>query len=387
MASWDDSVGLEPNTVPLMLPHDPREHFRGEPLVELRGAEVAVLGAGSVGGFASAALAGAGVGRLLLADKERLSEDNLRRHLATQPGRAKARLVAQQLRRRFSGVQVRAEQFCFLDRPERLRKLIAAAEIALVATDNEPTKYLVNDMLFTLRKPAVFAGVYGGGWGAEVILVDPEAGTACYGCAANAVGRLGVVIDQGPAYVLQRASTRPADSPATNGHDHRAHGNGSSGRSSGQTAEPGAELNGSLTPHTGRTNDWIQAGLIGVATAANLAADLMVAWLQARRGWHRALRAFQSAEDVSVWQFAIRRVPVWDLGPWELRKLAVRGNPACPQSCAPPPRPDDPPARDPALRISADSGAPHDDSPAHTGRPHSSCRLLHAPADCRCKAA
>ena len=62
---------------------DPRHAFLGETPADVSNATVGVLGCGSLGGFASLALAGTGVGRLHIADNDHLSEDNIRRHVCS----------------------------------------------------------------------------------------------------------------------------------------------------------------------------------------------------------------------------------------------------------------------------------------------------------------
>jgi len=109
---------------------------------------VAVLGCGSVGSIASWCLASAGVCDLVLADKDRLSADNVRRHIGGRNsiGQKKTKLVADFLHARFSNLNMRCEPFCFLADPRRLRRLLAEVEIALVAVDHEGAKYLINEM-------------------------------------------------------------------------------------------------------------------------------------------------------------------------------------------------------------------------------------------------
>jgi len=293
---------------------DPRTTFADEKAIDLHKASVGVLGCGSVGSFAAWALASSGVGQLPLADHDCLSRDNLRRHVCGSDGveRPKTQGLRQELVDHFPGLDVVPHQFCFLKDPDKLRRLVAECDVVLVGIDREEPKYLLDQMLWSAWRPAVFAGVYGGGWGAELILVDPSAGTACYGCAANALGRFGVpggATDGRPAYALAPAAG-----------SRRANGNGRARRRE--------------TPSARSANGWPSADLSSIMPAAALGANLVVAWLQSQQGHGQRLREFRQQEQASVWQLAVRRVPAWSSGPWHLQPVPVFGNTACPQRCS-----------------------------------------------------
>jgi molybdopterin/thiamine biosynthesis adenylyltransferase len=265
--------------------------FPGGKSVDLAGARAAVLGCGSVGGFAAWCLAGAGVTDLELADRDRLEIDNCRRHLcgATDQGQPKAAAVAAFLHAHFRQVTATCHDFCFLQRPERLRGLIERCDIALVAVDDEAPKYLIDAMARELGRPAVYAGVYGGGWGVEAIFHDPAIGSPCYGCTAQTLGRIGIAVSPPPPgsdYALPDATTDPSE--------------------------------------------WARADLTSILPCATLAARLVTAWLARQRGSEQAWREFQ-APAANAWRLALRHVPAWGFGPWELRPVPVQRQPGCPE--------------------------------------------------------
>jgi molybdopterin-synthase adenylyltransferase len=263
--------------------------------VSLSGKRVAVLGCGSVGSAAAWCLASAGVGLLDLADRDRLETDNLRRHVCgdADVGRPKPAALADHLRRRFPTLVTQEHAFDFLDDPERLRRLLAGADLVLAAVDGEAPKYLLDAAARELSRPAVYAGVYGGGWGAEVIGLDPAGGAPCYGCAARALGRVGVAVDPPavPAYV-----GAPPASP----------------------------------------QDWRTADLCSVWPCAALASSVAVALL-GRSGDPRMWEEWRGTAGACAWRLALRRVADWEAGPWELRPVAVRPDPDCPCCAAGPP--------------------------------------------------
>jgi hypothetical protein len=273
---------------------DPRTAFAAEPTVDLAGARVAVLGCGSVGGFAAWACASAGVRHLELADRDALALDNLRRHACGRDdlGVPKPTALARLLTRRFPGLHAVAHEGCFLREPNRLRRVIAAADVLLVAVDDEAPKHLIDAMARALGKPAVYAGVYGGGWAAEVVALDPAADAPCYACAARALGRAGVALDAAelpPAYALP---------------------------------VPGRAASG-----------WPRADLTSLLPCAALAAGLVTARLARDRGRPQPWAEWTAA-GACAWRFALRRVAPWDGGPWQLVPVPAPSEPACP-TCGP----------------------------------------------------
>src|SRR5437763_933348 len=126
----------------------------------LSSARVAVLGCGSVGSWAALLCASSGVGHLVLADRECLEADNLRRHLCDERelGRPKAEAVARALGQRCPAVATAAHTFCLLEEPARLRTLLAKADLALAAADSEAAKHLVDALAWELGRPVVYAG-------------------------------------------------------------------------------------------------------------------------------------------------------------------------------------------------------------------------------------
>jgi tRNA A37 threonylcarbamoyladenosine dehydratase len=97
-----------------------------EAMARLAAAHVVVLGIGGVGTFAAEALARAGVGRLTLADGERVEETNANRQLHALDGafgRFKAEEMAERLRRSCPATRLEAVNLAYS--PETAARLIA----------------------------------------------------------------------------------------------------------------------------------------------------------------------------------------------------------------------------------------------------------------------
>jgi hypothetical protein len=268
---------------------DPRAFFRAEPPLDLRSRKVTVLGCGSVGGALAWIAGSAGFSVLTLADRDTLKPANLRRHVcgAEQLGQPKAAAVAALLGDRFPTLHTRVSVCDFLEQPDRLRELIAPADLVFTAVDDEAPKHLLDAMARELGKPVVYAGVYGGGWAGEVVRVRPGRGQPCYACCAGALGRAGIDLE-------------PSLTPQRNGY--------------------------ALTsPH--RTADaWATADLGSIWPSAALAVHVGLAHLAAVQSPGRTAEF----EKASAWRLALRFVPAWNRGPWQCWPVDVPAAPGCP---------------------------------------------------------
>ena len=127
-------------------------------------ATAAVVGCGALGSVHCQLLARAGVGRLLVVDRDLVEESNLQRQLLfdeddVAQGRCKADAAALKLRRINSEIRVeaRAEDLG----PSNVVGLLAGADVVLDGTDNFETRYVINDACVKLGTPWVYGGVIG----------------------------------------------------------------------------------------------------------------------------------------------------------------------------------------------------------------------------------
>jgi molybdopterin/thiamine biosynthesis adenylyltransferase len=145
-----------------------------------RSRAVLVVGVGGLGAAAALELASRGIARIGLIDGDRVELSNLHRQLLHGPadiGRAKAETAAATLRALFPALEVEAwaER---LDR-ENVETAIAGYDFVIDATDDTPTKFLLNDACVLAGKPFVHAGVVG--LNGQLMTILPGE-TACLRC-------------------------------------------------------------------------------------------------------------------------------------------------------------------------------------------------------------
>ena len=141
-----------------------------------------VVGAGGLGSSALLYLASSGVGRITVADGDRVDLTNLQRqivHRVDSIGTNKAESAAATLAT--INPDVRVEVISERLAAERLRPLVRAADVVLDCSDNFATRYAINAACVAESKPLVSgAGIRFDGQVAVFDLRDP--GSACYHC-------------------------------------------------------------------------------------------------------------------------------------------------------------------------------------------------------------
>lgn len=140
-----------------------------------------VIGLGGLGCAAVPYLAGAGVGRLILCDRDRVDVSNLQRqtlYTQTDVGRSKAEAAAERLRSVNPQIAIEARHGEV--GAEMLNPLIAEADVVLDCSDNFPLRYAINAACVARRKPLVSAAAIR--FEAQLALFDPARGGPCYRC-------------------------------------------------------------------------------------------------------------------------------------------------------------------------------------------------------------
>lgn len=143
---------------------------------------VAIVGCGATGACVSGLLARAGVGRLVIIDRDYVELSNLQRQTLFDEADAaeslpKAVAAAKKIAAFNSEVQVKAEIADLT--PENAAALLNEADLILDATDNFETRYLINDFAVKHGKPWIYAAAVAA-YAVTMNIIPGE--TACLAC-------------------------------------------------------------------------------------------------------------------------------------------------------------------------------------------------------------
>ena len=146
----------------------------------LLGARVLVVGAGGLGSPAALYLAAVGVGTLGIADSDVVELSNLQRqvlHGSSHLGRPKTKSAARRIHDLNPDVQVIAHQERLT--PENVLGVIGGYDFVIDASDNFPTRYLLNDACVLAGKPLAHGAVLR--FEGQLTTIVPGRGP-CYRC-------------------------------------------------------------------------------------------------------------------------------------------------------------------------------------------------------------
>jgi adenylyltransferase/sulfurtransferase len=147
---------------------------------KLSNACVAVIGAGGLGSPAILYLAAAGVGKIIVVDKDVVSITDLNRQILYSEddiGRKKAVVVCEKLKKFNSRINVECLDVEFND--ENSREIVKKANIIVDALDNWETRFILNRLCVEYKKPFVHAGI--NGWYGQITTIIPGK-TPCLSC-------------------------------------------------------------------------------------------------------------------------------------------------------------------------------------------------------------
>ena len=148
----------------------------------LRAAHALIVGAGGLGCPAALYLAASGIGRLTLADPDKVDLTNLQRQILYRTrdvGAAKAASARAALRETNPDVDILAVELR-LD-GERLARAVGECDLVLDCSDNFATRHAVNRASVRFAKPLVSGAAIR--FDGQVAVFDPrQPGAACYAC-------------------------------------------------------------------------------------------------------------------------------------------------------------------------------------------------------------
>ncbi|MGO9685896.1 MAG: HesA/MoeB/ThiF family protein [Steroidobacteraceae bacterium] len=167
------------------MPGDSRLFERIEKLydVGLIGQATALIaGCGSGGSQVALQLVMSGVRNFVLYDNQSLGEENVIRHACglRYVGQMKTEALSDILRDRNPAVNVITHDIDLMSVPD-LEDRVSAASVVVLATDNDPTRYRLNEACVRTGTPFVVGRVFTRGIGGEVFAYRPGDG-GCLGC-------------------------------------------------------------------------------------------------------------------------------------------------------------------------------------------------------------
>ncbi|KAL5101272.1 hypothetical protein RYX36_005599 [Vicia faba] len=195
--------GLEPHMIHRYSRHLVLPSFGVQGQANLLKSSILVVGAGGLGASALLYFAAAGVGKLGVLDHDKVELNNMHRqiiHTEAYIGQPKVKSAAAACRSINSSIEV-------VEHEEALKnsnalEIFSKYDIIVDATDNAPTRYLINDCCVVLGKPLVSGAAVGlegqltiynhnGGPCFRCLFPTPPPRAACQSCADGGV--LGVV--------------------------------------------------------------------------------------------------------------------------------------------------------------------------------------------------
>lgn len=147
----------------------------------LLGSTAAVLGCGALGSAVADALARAGVGRLVIVDRDFVEPTNLQRQvLFDERDAAESLPKAEAARRRIAAINSQVSVTAVVDdlNHTNIERLVAGADLLVDGLDNFEARYLANDCAVKHGLPYVYGGAVGTSGMAMAILPHTPGGEA-----------------------------------------------------------------------------------------------------------------------------------------------------------------------------------------------------------------
>ncbi len=146
----------------------------------LKSARVLIIGAGGLGSPVALYLAAAGIGTIGICDDDRVEISNLQRQIIHNRHTIND-LKVNSAAKAISSLNPYINVIPIPDRitTENVLALIAQYDIIIDGTDNFPTRYLLNDACFMLKKPLIFGSIYQ--FSGQITIFDAANGP-CYRC-------------------------------------------------------------------------------------------------------------------------------------------------------------------------------------------------------------
>lgn len=158
---------------------------------KLAEARVAVIGLGALGSLSSSLLARAGVGHLVIVDRDVVELDNLQRQLLYDErdiGEAKALVAQRELSAMNSSIEITSHPSDL--NPANISRILDGLDVVVDGLDNMKSRFLVNDHCVKTNTPFVYGGAVAT-YGMMMTIVPGR--TACFECLFPSIPRVGTV--------------------------------------------------------------------------------------------------------------------------------------------------------------------------------------------------
>lgn len=148
-----------------------------------------LLGCGSGGGSVGLQLVMSGLRNFTLVDRDTIGPENVIRHVCGRRyiGQKKTEALAEVMRDRNPNVNIQTLHSDILS-DANVEAEIRRSDVVILATDNEPTRYRVNELCVEHRVPFVVGRVFTRGIGGEVFAYRPDTG-GCLACLESFLQR------------------------------------------------------------------------------------------------------------------------------------------------------------------------------------------------------
>lgn len=144
---------------------------------------VAIVGLGSGGSPIATELAKAGIGNFVLIDFDRIELSNVARHVCgiNDLGRLKTYAVRDLIWQKNPYAQIETLEIDVNENPKECYTALSKADIIMCASDNDKSRFLLNDISLKYKVPAIFGRAITRAIGGDVLRVRPYEGP-CYNC-------------------------------------------------------------------------------------------------------------------------------------------------------------------------------------------------------------
>lgn len=150
---------------------------------------ILIVGLGSFGSNIAVELAKSGIGKFVLIDMDFLELHNIARHQCgiNDLGRFKTKAVRDLILQKNPFAKVETHEVSVTKKYQLLQTLMAKSDLVICTTDNNNSRFAINQAAILLQKTVVFGRAITRAEGGDVFVMKPENKT-CYACLINEDG-------------------------------------------------------------------------------------------------------------------------------------------------------------------------------------------------------